>query len=226
MNGRSETPAPAPPPQSAVPEAVTVLLVDDHPLVRDGVAHLLRDSGFDVVGEASSFAEGTRMAQVLAADVMVVDVSLGDGSGLELVALVRAERPTMGIVVLTMHDDDETLLGALDAGASSLVLKTSSSEEVVAMVGRAATAPGSFTALGLADALRRRSSLVKPVLTAREREVLDRLAAGDSVAGMAKRLYMSESTVKTHIAKLYAKLEAHNRASAVMAAIKFGFVRS
>jgi len=205
---------------------ITVLLVDDHPLVRDGVAHLLRDGGLDVIGEASSLAEGTRKADVLKADVMVVDVSLGDGSGLDLVAIARAKRPSMGIVVLTMHNDDETLLGALDAGASSLVLKTSSSEEVLAMVHRAAAAPDSFTAVGLADALRRRSNQVKPNLTARELEVLERLAVGDSVAGMAKRLYMSESTVKTHIAKLYSKLGAHNRAGAVMAAIRLGFVKS
>lgn len=205
---------------------VTVLLVDDHPLVRDGIAHLLTDGGLNVVGQASSLAEGMRLADSVRADVMVVDVSLGDGSGLDLVSAVRAKRPTMGIVVFTMHNDDETLLAALDAGASSLVLKTSSSEEVLAMVRRAAAAPDSFTAVGLADALRRRSTQVKPNLTAREMEVLERLAVGDSVAGMAKRLYMSESTVKTHIAKLYSKLGAHNRASAVMAAIKLGFVKS
>jgi DNA-binding NarL/FixJ family response regulator len=205
---------------------VTVLLVDDHPLVRDGIAHLLTDGGLSVVGQASSLAEGLRLADSVRADVLVVDVELGDGSGLELVSAVRAKRPTMGIVVFTMHNDDETLLAALDAGASSLVLKTSSSEEVLAMVRRAAAAPDSFTAVGLADALRRRSTQVKPNLTAREMEVLERLAVGDSVAGMAKRLYMSESTVKTHIAKLYSKLGAHNRASAVMAAIKLGFVKS
>lgn len=214
-------------PQAGPTDApVTVLLVDDHPLVRDGVAHLLRDGGLDVIGEASSLAEGTRMAEVLKADVMVVDVSLGDGSGLDLVSHVRAKRPTMGIVVLTMHNDDETLLGALDAGASSLVLKTSTSDEVMTMVRRAASAPDSFAAVGLAEALRRRSNQVRPHLTARELEVLERLAVGDSVAGIAKRLYMSESTVKTHIAKLYSKLGAHNRASAVMAAIKRGFVKS
>ncbi len=204
----------------------TVLLVDDHPLVRDGVAHLLRDGGLDVVGEASSLTEGTRMTEALQADVLVVDVSLGDGSGLELVAHVRSTRPAMGIVVLTMHDDDDTLLRALDAGASALVLKTSTSEEVLAMVRRAAAAPQSFAAVGLADALRRRSTQVRPSLTSREVEVLQRLAVGDSVSGMASRLFMSESTVKTHIAKLYAKLGAHNRASAVMAAIKFGLVKS
>jgi DNA-binding NarL/FixJ family response regulator len=167
-----------------------------------------------------------RLADSVRADVMVVDVSLGDGSGLDLVSAVRAKRPTMGLVVFTMHNDDDTLLAALDAGASSLVLKTSSSEEVLAMVRRAAAAPDSFTAVGLADALRRRSTQVKPNLTAREMEVLERLAVGDSVAGMAKRLYMSESTVKTHVSKVYEKLGAHNRASAVMSALRLGLVKA
>ena len=226
MIGLKESPMTSPAAAPVHPSAVTVLLVDDHPLVRDGVAHLLTDGGLDVVGQAASLADGMRLAESVRADVMVVDVSLGDGSGLDLVTAVRAKRPTMGIVVFTMHNDDDTLLAALDAGASSLVLKTSSSEEVLAMVRRAAAAPDSFTAVGLADALRRRSTQTKPNLTAREMEVLERLAVGDSVAGMAKRLYMSESTVKTHIAKLYSKLGAHNRASAVMAAIKLGFVKS
>jgi DNA-binding NarL/FixJ family response regulator len=226
MIGLKDTPMTPTAGSVARPTDVTVLLVDDHPLVRDGVAHLLTDGGLNVIGQAASLAEGMRLAEAVRADVMVVDVSLGDGSGLDLVTAARARRPTMGIVVLTMHNDDETLLAALDAGASSLVLKTSSSEEVLAMVRRAAAAPDSFTAVGLADALRRRSTQVKPNLTAREMEVLQRLAAGDSVAGMAKRLYMSESTVKTHIAKLYSKLDAHNRASAVMAAVKLGLVKS
>ncbi len=226
MIGLKDTPMTPTAGPVARPTDVTVLLVDDHPLVRDGVAHLLTDGGLNVIGQAASLAEGMRLAEAVRADVMVVDVSLGDGSGLDLVTAARARRPTMGIVVLTMHNDDETLLAALDAGASSLVLKTSSSEEVLAMVRRAAAAPDSFTAVGLADALRRRSTQVKPNLTAREMEVLQRLAAGDSVAGMAKRLYMSESTVKTHIAKLYSKLDAHNRASAVMAAVKLGLVKS
>jgi DNA-binding NarL/FixJ family response regulator len=226
MIGLKESPMTSTAASPAHSSAVTVLLVDDHPLVRDGIAHLLTDGGLDVVGQASSLVEGMRLADSVRADVMVVDVSLGDGSGLDLVAAVRAKRPTMGLVVFTMHNDDDTLLAALDAGASSLVLKTSSSEEVLAMVRRAAAAPDSFTAVGLAEALRRRSTQVKPNLTAREMEVLERLAVGDSVAGMAKRLYMSESTVKTHIAKLYSKLGAHNRASAVMAAIKLGFVKS
>jgi len=212
--------------QSPGSGAIRVILVDDHPLVREGIARLLLDVGIRVIGQASSLAAGTRLASSTEADVLVVDVSLGDGSGLDLVREVRGLRPQLGIVVLTMHSDDETLLAALDAGASSLVLKTSTSEEVVDMVRRAAAAPDSFSAVGLGDAMRRRSNRVVLKLTTRELEVLQRLAAGDSVAGMAKQLYMSESTVKTHIGKLYPKLGAHNRASAVMAALKLGLISS
>ncbi len=212
--------------QSPGSGAIRVILVDDHPLVREGIARLLLDVGIRVIGQASSLAAGTRLAISTEADVLVVDVSLGDGSGLDLVREVRGLRPQLGIVVLTMHSDDETLLAALDAGASSLVLKTSTSEEVVDMVRRAAAAPDSFSAVGLGDAMRRRSNRVVLKLTTRELEVLQRLAAGDSVAGMAKQLYMSESTVKTHIGKLYPKLGAHNRASAVMAALKLGLISS
>jgi len=206
---------------------INVVVIDDHTLVREAVCRMIdSEPDLSVVGQAGGIAEGKAVLANSLLHVLVVDVSMPDGSGLVLARAAREASPRLGIVVLTMHNDDETLLAALDAGASSLVLKTSSSEEVLAMVRRAAAAPDSFTAVGLADALRRRSTQVKPNLTAREMEVLERLAVGDSVAGMAKRLYMSESTVKTHIAKLYSKLGAHNRASAVMAAIKLGFVKS
>ncbi len=205
-------------------DTIRVALVDDHPLVREGTARLLTEAGMEVVGQAGSLAQGHPLAATTDADVIVVDVSLGDGSGLDLIRAVRPARPTLGIVVLTMHSDDETLLAAFEAGASSLVHKTADSQEVVAMVRRASIAPESFSAVGLGDALRRRANRVVPRLTARELEVLDRLAAGGSVPRMAKELYMSESTVKTHVAKLYAKLEAHNRASAIMAAIRLGFL--
>ena len=205
---------------------VKVIIIDDHTLVRAGIARLIdSEPGLSVVGEASNVTEGADMLRRVPADVMVVDVSLGDGSGLSLVPSARAKRPTMGIVVLTMHNDDETLLAALDAGASSLVLKTPPRRGPRHGPSRRRRPPTRSPPAGsptrCAD-----STQVKPNLTAREMEVLERLAVGDSVAGMAKRLYMSESTVKTHIAKLYSKLGAHNRASAVMAAIKLGFVKS
>ncbi len=213
--------------QSGERSPIRVLLVDDHALVRQGISSLLGDDGSIVVaGEASSLAGGLALAASVAADVLVVDVSLGDGSGLDLVREMRRGRPAMGIVVLTMHDDDDTLLEALDAGASALVLKSGTADEVVSTVRRAAVAPDAFTAVGLAGALRRRSSAGTPTLTVRELEVLQRLAAGDSVTQAARQLYMSESTVKTHIGKIYDKLDVHNRASAVMAAIRLGLVTS
>lgn len=204
---------------------ISVILMDDHDLVRQGIASLLSlDRSLQVVAQAASMAEGMVLARSIAADVAVIDVSLGDGSGLDLVAEFRRRHPSMGLVVLTMHQDDDTLLHALDAGASALIHKSRSAEDVIAIVHQAAAAPERFSAVGLADAIRRRSSAVSVRLTARESEVLRELAQGASVAQVAKSLYMSESTVKTHIAKVYDKLGANNRASAVMSAIRLGLI--
>src|SRR6476661_291476 len=108
--------------------------------------------------------------------------------------------PRLGIVVLTMHNDDDTLLEALDAGATALILKSAPATEVVDAVRRAAVSPDAFTATGLAAALRRQQATTVPRLTPRETEVLARLVDGASVAEVSRDLYMSESTVKTHVA--------------------------
>jgi len=202
-------------------------MVDDHNLVRASIAALI-DSEVDlvVVGQASSLAGGEALVAEGAADVLVVDVSMPDGSGLALARSARSAHPTLGIVVLTMCDDDDTLLGALDAGASALVLKSSSADDVLEAIRRAASAPDAFTATGLANALRRSNALAtkKPILTPRESQVLMRLVEGDSVAQVAQQLFMSEATVKTHISRLYEKLGVHNRASALMSAVRLGLV--
>jgi DNA-binding NarL/FixJ family response regulator len=206
-----------------------VVIVDDHNLVREGIARLI-DSEPDlvVVAQASSLAGGQALVAGGGADVLVVDVSMPDGSGLGLARSARSAYPALGIVVLTMHDDDDTLLEALDAGASALVLKSSSADEVLEAIRRTAAAPDAFTATGLAGALRRRNTLAasRPILTPRETEVLMLLVDGDSVPVVARQLFMSESTVKTHVGKVYEKLGAHNRASAIMAAVRMGFVKA
>ena len=123
---------------------VTVIIIDDHTLVRAGIARLIdSEPGLSVVAEASTVGEGAEMLRRVAAHVMVVDVSMPDGSGLSLVRSARSERADLGIVVLTMHNDDETLLEALDAGASALVLKSASADEVITAV------PVSYTHLTL-----------------------------------------------------------------------------
>jgi DNA-binding NarL/FixJ family response regulator len=206
-------------------QVISVVLIDDHDLVRQGIASLLSlDRSLHVVAQGASLAEGMVLARSIVADVAVIDVSLGDGSGLDLVAEFRRRHPAMGLVVLTMHQDDDTLLHALDAGASALIHKSRSAEDVIAIVHQAAASPERFSAVGLADAIRRRSSVATVRLTTRESEVLRELAEGASVAQIARALYMSESTVKTHIAKLYDKLGANNRASAVMSAMRLGLI--
>jgi DNA-binding NarL/FixJ family response regulator len=205
----------------------SVVLVDDHPLVRQAVAAMIgAQDGLDVLAEAGSIAEARTSLNPLP-DAAVIDVSLPDGSGLDLVREIRSRSTTIGLVVLTMHDDDDTVLSALDAGASGLVLKSAPSEEIVEAVRRAVAAPLNFSADALGRALRSaRNRPATPVLTPRESEVLQHLADGLSVGSIARKLYLSESTVKTHITKIYDKLGARNRASAVMAAIKQGLVKA
>lgn len=202
-----------------------VMLVDDHHLVRQAVGRAVdSEPDLDVIAHAGSLAEGSSLLRRDCPDVLVVDVSLPDGNGIELVRTARELSPTIGIVVLTMHGDDDTLLRALEAGASALVLKSATLDNVVDAVRRSATAPEVFAAAGLAAAMRRRNDTDRPRLTPREAEVLTLLKDGLSVGQVARGLYMSESTVKTHVAKIYDKLGATNRAQALMSAIRLGLV--
>ncbi len=210
---------------------LNVVLVDDHAVVREGVAAMLgAQDDITVIGQAGSLAEGqSLMERLLAARssgrlVAVIDVTMPDGSGLALVRSSRERSKDVGLVVLTMVNDDSTLLEALDAGASALVRKSAPSEQVISAVRRAAEMPLEFSASGLAEAMRRRSESPTLTLTTRETEVLKLLVEGASVAQVGRALFMSPSTVKTHIGKIYEKLGAHNRASAVIAAVRLGLV--
>ncbi len=154
----------------------------------------------------------------------MTDVRLPDGTGLDVVRELRKTRPDMGLVVLTMYAGDEQLFAALEAGASAFVAKDAPADDVVAAARHALVAPRSFTAANLADAMRRRMEPSGPQLSPREQEVLELLAEGSGVAAIARKLYVSESTAKTHISKIYEKLGAANRAQAIMAAIRAGLI--
>jgi DNA-binding NarL/FixJ family response regulator len=198
-----------------------VLLVDDHTLVRGGLKAMLdSENDLEVVGQADGVETGWKSLQTYEPDVLVCDVSMTDGSGIDLCRKARAAYPDLGIVVLTMHGDDDTLFAALDAGASSLVLKSAGLDDVLLAVRQAASSPDIFSASGLAAAMRRRANDDRPRLTQRETEVLQLLKDGLSIQQVARRLFLSESTVKTHVAKLYDKLGATNRAQAVMNAVR------
>jgi DNA-binding NarL/FixJ family response regulator len=204
--------------------ATTVLLVDDHELIRQGLRqNFERDPGFEVVGEAGSAAEAERLVDELRPQVVIMDVRLPDASGLDATRALRARHPELGIVVLTMYAGDEQVIGALDAGASAFIPKSAPAQEVMAAARHAAVAPGTFSAADLAGVLRRASSS-RVQLTAREREVLALLAQGMPVAAIAKQLFISQSTTKSHIARLYEKLEAGNRAHAMVNAMRLGLL--
>lgn len=203
----------------------TVVLVDDHDLIRQGLAHAFdRHEDFTVVGEAASVEEGTALVLEVRPTVVVTDVRLPDGTGLDLVRRLRASDDKLGIVVLTMYAGDEQLFEALEAGASAFVAKDAPSDDVVAAARHATVSPRSFTAANLADAMRRRMTPTGPQLSPRETEVLRLLADGLGVAAIARQLFVSESTAKTHISKIYEKLGAANRAQAIMNGIRAGLL--
>ena len=203
----------------------TVLLVDDHDLIRQGLARAFEGTqGMRVVGQAGSVAQAWTLAAELEPDVVVTDLRLPDGSGLELVRRLRALSASMGLVVLTMYVGDDHLLGALEAGASAFVSKDAPAEDVVTAARHASTSPGSFTAANLAEALLRRRNSAPPQLTPREVRVLHLLADGLGVSAIAHQLFLSESTTKTDISKIYEKLGAANRAQAIVSAVRAGLI--
>ena len=213
--------------------STTVVLVDDHELIREGLRRAFeRTEDFTVVGEAGSVADALKIISETSPDVTVFDVRLPDGSGLDAARTVRrgdasmgiVGNPTMGIVILTMYAGDDQLFGALEAGASAFVPKDAPAEDVIAAARHAAVSPGAFTANDLAGAMQRRLSPTGPQLSPREKEVLGLLADGLGVAAISKQLFISESTTKTHISKVYEKLGAGNRAQALMTAMRLGLI--
>jgi DNA-binding NarL/FixJ family response regulator len=203
-----------------------VLLIDDHELIRQGLARAFeRDDEMTVVGQVGSVAEGISAFDDLDPDVVVTDLELPDGHGLEVVRQVRGSNAAVGLVVLTMHAGDDHIFAAMEAGASAFVGKDSKATDVVSAARHAAVAPRTFLCAGLSAAMVRRATApAPPKLSGREEEVLALLADGIGTAEIAGRLYMSESTAKTHITHIYQKLGAANRAQALVAAMRLGML--
>ena len=203
-----------------------VLLIDDHELIRQGLARAFeRDDEMTVVGQAGSVAEGVKTYADLEPDVVVTDLELPDGHGLDLVRQVRQTSDAVGVVVLTMHAGDDHIFAAMEAGASAFVGKDSKASDVVSAARHAAVAPRTFLCAGLSGAMMRRATApAPPRLSAREEEVLSLLADGLGTGEIAGSLYMSESTAKTHITHIYQKLGAANRAQALVAAMRLGLL--
>ena len=203
--------------------SIRILVVDDHILVREGLRRALsREKEFSVVGEAASKREALVQIPHHSPDVLVVDLHLPDGNGLEVIAWARALSQQMGIVALTFSKFPEHILACMESGASSYVDKSAPISELITAIRSSSTNPLTFTARKITDAISLKNQSVG--LTARELEILEILPTGDTVLQMAKHLFVTESTIKTHLAAIYRKLGAANRVQAINAARKLGLL--
>ncbi len=199
-----------------------VLIVDDHAAVRAGIAQALSNAAMERCGEAASYNEALAQIAHTNPDAIVVDIQLPDGSGLDLIRWIRKNSKQIAIVVLTMSDSDSDLVAAMKSGASGFVRKSDPLPEVISILKRAIASPNSFTASGLASALKSESA--QDLLTQREIEVLRALSLVGDIASLAKNMNIAESTFKTHTSAIYRKLEVPNRASAIKIARDFGII--
>jgi two-component system, NarL family, nitrate/nitrite response regulator NarL len=217
-----------------VSEPIRVLLADDHTLFRQGLRHLLADHPrLKIVGEAASADEAVRQAQQLKPDVVLMDLHMPGGGGIEATRILRAEMPDVGVLILTVSENEEDLLAALRAGAKGYILKTSDFDQLLRSLdtvaaGQAALAPEMTTKLltqlstdDAGPATRRRTE-PHHQLSERELEILRLIAQGASNRQIAGQLYLSENTVRTHLVHILGKLGLENRVQAAAYALRNG----
>ncbi|MGW4029440.1 response regulator [Streptomyces sp. NPDC004838] len=207
---------------------ITLLLVDDHPVVRDGLRGMFAASpGFTVLGEASSGVEAVEMAFRLDPDVVLMDLRMPGGNGVDAIAELTRRGARSRVLVLTTYDTDTDTLPAIEAGATGYLLKDAPRDELLAAVraaadGRAVLSPA--VASRLISVVRGPATPGGETLSGREREVLSLVARGTSNRGIAAKLFISEATVKTHLTHIYGKLGVKDRAAAVAAGYDRGIL--
>jgi two-component system response regulator DegU len=210
---------------------IRLMLVDDHKMLRQGLRRSLEEEGFSIVAEAADGTEAVRLAPAIKPDVVLMDVSMPDMDGIEATKRILAVDPDRRIVMLTMHGDASVIEQAIKAGAVGYLTKDCSIDEVVEAIRMAANGE---TALSpqLAQTMLREVRKIhgtekedERVISKREEEVLQLIADGCSTPEVAAKLYISQKTVKNHLASIYEKLNARDRTQAVLTAVRMGIVR-
>lgn len=210
---------------------ISVLVVDDHPLVRDGLRFLAESrEEIEIVGEAATVAEAVTAARQLGPDVVVMDIELDDGSGLDAAERIRREDPASKVLFLTMHHDEWTVLAALRAGGSGFVVKGAHQDDIVRAIVSAAAGElilGPDAAAVLSQRVHQLdlASSAFPQLTDREREILELMATGRANGQIASHLAVSRKTVANHVANVITKLSASDRGQAIVLARDAGLGR-
>ena len=212
-----------------------VVVVDDHQIVRDGLVALLGAlDGVEVVGSAEDGRQALHVVGETTPDVVVMDIQMPHLDGIEATRFITGRHPGVRVVMLTMNEDDETVLSAIRAGASGYLQKGSGAEEVLNAV-RTASAGGMVFGAALAARVASYFAAARPPvperdepfpdLTDRERDVLELLASGSSNDAIARALYVSDKTVRNTVSSIYAKLHAAGRGEAIVKAREAGFGR-
>jgi two-component system, NarL family, response regulator DegU len=212
---------------------VRLMLVDDHKALRQGLRRSLEEEeGFSIVGEAADGDEAVRMAPVVQPDLILRDVSMPDMDGVEATRRILQADPSRRVVMLTMHVDKDIIESAIKAGAVGYLTKDCSIDEIIEAVKMAANGE---TALSpqlaqtmLAEVRKIDAPTIRDedrLITKREEEVLQLIADGCSTPEVAQKLYISQKTVKNHLASIYEKLDARDRTQAVLTAVRMGIIR-
>lgn len=202
---------------------IRILLADDHPSLRDGLASILNSqSDLTVVAEAGTGREAVEKAKSFNPDVMIVDLRMPDGDGIQTIKELAGSHPDIKTLVLTTYDNEEDIFRALEAGARGYILKDTTRQEIIESV-RQVHAGNRF--LPPAIAARLADRMIRPNLTPRELDVLRLVSRGRTNKEMAAAMFVSEETIKTHMKGLFQKLGVHDRAEAVGIALQRGLLR-
>ena len=209
---------------------IRLMLVDDHSVLRQGMRRTFEEEGYDVVAEANDGNEAIRLAAQHQPDVIVMDVSMPGMDGVEATRRICSANPAQRIVMLTMHIDHTVMNDALKAGAIGYITKDCTTDEIIDIVKQAADPDVSMSPFIAASMLAEVKKLdgnkrdEERIITKREEEVLQLIADGCSTPEVAARLYISQKTVKNHLASIYEKLNARDRTQAVLLAVRMGIV--
>jgi DNA-binding NarL/FixJ family response regulator len=211
-------------------DPLRVLIVDDHPVFLAGLRMLLEaDPRTEVVGEACTGAEAIDLAALTQPDAVVMDLHLPDINGVEATRTITQTSPHIGVLVLTMYDDDESVFAAMRAGARGYLLKGAGYSDIVhaiAAVGSGTAVFGPGIAQRLIDYFAAQRTAVAaapfPELTEREREILNLIAGGFNNTAIAEKLFLSAKTVRNHVSNIFSKLQVADRAQAIVRARKAG----
>lgn len=206
-----------------------LVIADDHAIVREGLKRIVADAGdMQVVGEAADGTEVMQRVRTLDFEVLVLDLSMPGRSGMELIKLVKAEKPRLRILVLSMHHETQYAVRAIKSGASGYLTKESAPGELAQAL-RKIAAGGAYISAEVAEQLALGAMGDTPAaphaaLTDREFDVMRRLAAGEAVSDVAAALHLSVKTVSTHKANLMAKMGMHNQTDLVRYALRHGLI--